>query len=598
MSLFDKLGTTSLKSLKYGRDSFGGGDSLEPIIQKPIKNNNPQGVETSVKDVATENEKRISNLLDKTPRGYKFKYTQKQLQLSNTRIESRDSNISSRTRINPLIYYNPENTIAQIGRNPSDEGEHYTRFGVSPFMEEGNKYISVVTSNNVSNNRLDKLRKKLQVGYIPSQNASILKNNVSNSLLSTILSISNFSNTIAGVFNIFGGNKIVNNINSKINQIGKTIIPSVIPKDAIIDEYNGGPGALYGTLGTTKIRRFDYTNQIDASKFKSFSDARTSAIKLTPSYRDNQQVDIRLLASSSLNPALSFVSKPIKYYDGAKVNTTGTSVKYSYNVNSLEGSVSLYRSAKNYKYLGDKQQTTSTFDRIDGDNMTIVFQLLDPFTGDNLQRLAFSAYLNGFKTSTDSTWNSIDYIGRSDHFYTYSKFNRTVSFNLQIPCFNIIELREKHRALAALESSLMGKYSKGNKLGGILTKLYLGNYLRGETGFISSLSYDIPNDSAWDLDEQLAHNINLSINFTVIHNQLPTYDSSGQNLIKVTNGVDGFITSIKALERAGVPDLKQKDFANVNRPAIDYKNTNTLVSKTLQNLNTSNLQNRLSNIIK
>ena len=66
MSLFSKLKDTKLKSLKYGDNSFGGGDSLEPIIQKPIRNDNAVGVQTRIQDVALENEKRVSILLNKT----------------------------------------------------------------------------------------------------------------------------------------------------------------------------------------------------------------------------------------------------------------------------------------------------------------------------------------------------------------------------------------------------------------------------------------------------------------------------------------------------------------------------------------------------
>ena len=163
MSLFNKLKTTSLKSLKYGNDSFGGGDSLEPIIQKPIRNDNPVGVQARIQDVALENQQRVSFLLNKTDRGAKFLQNQRSLQLSNTRLEALPDNISKRTRINPLIYYNPENTLAEIGRNPADEGEHYTRFGITPFMDESLKYLSVVNENNKgntpesTNNRLDKI---------------------------------------------------------------------------------------------------------------------------------------------------------------------------------------------------------------------------------------------------------------------------------------------------------------------------------------------------------------------------------------------------------------------------------------------------------
>jgi hypothetical protein len=184
--------------------------------------------------------------------------------------------------------------------------------------------------------------------------------------------------------------------------------------------------------------------------------------------------------------------------------------------------------------------------------MSILFQLIDPFTAKNLHRIIFPAYINNFKVNSDATWNDVSYIGRSENLYVYTKFKRQVSFGFQIPCFNIVELRERHRALGALESSLAGKYNDKNKLGGILTRLYFGNYFKGETGIINNISYDIPNESSWDIDEKLAHNINVSVNFTVIHNELPTYQREGGFFNKtIANGANFFISSEQALIRTG-----------------------------------------------
>ena len=72
-------------------------------------------MQARIQDVALENQQRVSFLLNKTDRGAKFLQNQRSLQLSNTRLEALPDNISKRTRINPLIYYNPENTLAQIG---------------------------------------------------------------------------------------------------------------------------------------------------------------------------------------------------------------------------------------------------------------------------------------------------------------------------------------------------------------------------------------------------------------------------------------------------------------------------------------------------
>jgi hypothetical protein len=154
-------------------------------------------------------------------------------------------------------------------------------------------------------------------------------------------------------------------------------------------------------------------------------------------------------------------------------------------------------------------------------------------------------------------------------------------------------LREKHRALGALESSLAGRYNEGNKLGGILTRLYLGKYLYGEVGIINSISYDIPNDSSWDLDEQLAHNINVSINFTVIHNALPTYKSEGGlfnpgDKINIKNGADGFISSAQALNKTGAEgDITYNLHTPVTREPNNKKRDTAIIN---------NIQSSISNI--
>jgi hypothetical protein len=552
MSLFGKLKTTKFKSLKYGDDSFGGGDSLEPIIQKPIRNDNPVGVQTPIQDVALENEKRISILLNKTNRGFRFIQNQQSLQLSNTRLEATPDNISKRTRINPLIYYNPGNTLAQIGRNPADQGEHYTRFGVTPFMDENLKYSSIVTRNNQeNNNRLLKLYNKLQVGTIPTTTTDLVKDR----LRSTLNSIARGTNLLAGIFNIFGGNTIVNRINSKVNQVTTAILPSLTPESRMIDEYNGGPGSLYGAVGTTKIRRFDYTNQIDVNKFKQFAKDKINSYKNLITGFGNRpnpeqtKLGVSLLYGSeatvgyenkfeiknSIYNITSDINGNKIYNDILEKNQKQTSTPHTV----LEGFTSgsgyyLYKTKKvnpvnirigNQIYWRGSKLSAYNDTTIDS-RMPVVFNLIDAFKGTTNKSISFSAYINGFKDSSTPEYSDIKYIGRSEHFYVYNGFKRDVSFNIQVPCFNPKELRDKHKDLATLFASTMGQY-EGTKLGGVLCKLKLGNYINDQAGFITSLSYDIPNDSPWDIDEQLAHNINISVGFTLIHNFLPSFNNSG-----------------------------------------------------------------------
>jgi hypothetical protein len=576
MSLFDKLKDTKFKSLKFGSDKPGGGTSPEPIIQKPIKDNNLVGVEKTVADTAAENKDRISRLIKSTPRGINFLTKQSGLQLSNTRLELPKGNIfgagvNSSTRLTPLTFYNKETLLTQEGGNI---GDHFDRFGLTPFMEDSYKYINIATSNNTTkNNRLVGLQNKLETKYhkltpgvsITQSSVNILKSKVK----SILGGISTFTNTLAGISNIFGGSPFLNSINNKISGISRLVSPFLSPT---IDQYIGGPGSKFG-VGTTNIRRFDFTNDLDKfNALKELSDTKAKSGKINPdilnstygasfTYNTNVNAEsftIALPTSQVTNTFTKLNNQKVKQhasYGGSNINVTGQQTKYNYVVSLSNPEVDIIkdRLSDSLNYFGNNKQTFSAFNRNDGDNMSIVFQLINAFTGENLQRIIFSAYINGFKINSDATWNDISYIGRSENLYVYSKYKRTASFNLQIPCFNVIELREKHRALGALESSLAGQYSD-NKLGGILTRLYLGNYLRGEVGIINNISYDIPNDSSWDLDEQLAHNINVSINFTIIHNELPTYRGEGGFLginNNIPNAANGFISSQKALTKTG-----------------------------------------------
>ena len=635
MSLFDKLKDTKFKSLKFGSDKPGGGTSPEPIIQKPIKDNNLVGVEITVADTAAENRDRISRLIKSTPRGINFLTKQSGLQLSNTRLELPKGNIfgagvNSSTRLTPLTFYNKETLLIQEGGNI---GDHFDRFGLTPFMEDSYKYSNIATSNNTTkNNRLIGLQNKLETKYYKlTPGASIIPSrvNILKSKVNRILGgLSTFTNTLAGISNIFGGSPFLNRLNNKISGISRLVSPFLSPT---IDQYIGGPGSRFG-VGTTNIRRFDYTNDLDKFRaVKELSDigAQNGRIAYTSSSLYGASVEFNstpFVNESVVNePPKSPINSQFQRLQNQKIKTIksfgksetgslndGTYQNTIYQFNRAE--VYLDKANKDFKYFGNNKQTLNAFNRNDGENMSVVFQLINPFDGENLHRIVFSAYINGFKINSDATWNDISYIGRSENLYVYSKYKRTASFNLQIPCFNIIELREKHRALGALESSLAGQYND-NKLGGILTKLYLGNYLRGEVGIINNISYDIPNDSSWDLEEQLAHNINVSINFTIIHNALPTFNKDGGFLTHIKEGVkDKFITSQKALINAGIKDvtLNPSNFINEVKPSnivrtetINLTNQSSGLFSSISTLSStplkilpSNLQTQLENKIQ
>ena len=197
--------------------------------------------------------------------------------------------------------------------------------------------------------------------------------------------------------------------------------------------------------------------------------------------------------------------------------------------------------------------------------MTIVFQAIDPF-GDVTSgyHFNFSAYIKGFKDNFDATWNEYNYVGRSESFYTYNKFKRNVSFSFDIPCFNKTQLHEKHRALGQLASTTAGAYNKNGLLGGVLLKVKVGGYLNNEYAILNNISYDIPDDSSWDLDgigdttnesinkrNQLAMYLKVNVSLTIIHTELPQYK----------------VPDVKENEKAGFFGYLPNPIAKGNLPA-------------------------------
>jgi hypothetical protein len=162
------------------------------------------------------------------------------------------------------------------------------------------------------------------------------------------------------------------------------------------------------------------------------------------------------------------------------------------------------------------------------DTMALKFVPLDPFTGQPLDlTLNFLGYLNEFTENYNSNWGDVKYTGRSEKFYIFNDFTREVNVGFNIPCFHPDELEAKHCQLSGLASTLAGKYNDNGLLGGIITRLKLGNYVNDQPGIIKNLTFSPIQDSSWDLDKKLAFYIKVNFGFTVIHNFLPQYYPCG-----------------------------------------------------------------------
>jgi hypothetical protein len=521
-------GKFSQKSIKYGRDRRGNGDSGQPYITTPIPLRLAQSIAddglvrggiTTADRASQIDTERINRFLKDKPRGPLFIQRQVKLQFSNPKLEVKKYKgsgdglfgiISSAAAglfnvVNELIpgptrlYNQGFNTIAQIGATAF--GRHFDRHGLTPVQDDNTKYFAVAKHNNENGtNRLVELKTKL---IKPVENPQKFLNSA---------------------------NFIINNINA----LFKTNIPTkgLQSQDLQIANYLGGPDSIYGN-GRTIIRRFDitsngfntlevqeriapgvpsinYANDLGVSDdyLDTFSNFVANNINTQNPTNKPSQVD---------QSAVVYKSASSKNYETLRTAVSNVTNKQKYNVIQQKQLSNPNFSA----YLGGKK-ILEVANRYDPNILSIVFRIINPFN-QVPDPIILSAYIKGFRDNFDASWNEYSYAGRSESFYTYGKFKRNVNFSLDIPCFNKEQLVEKYRALGQLASTTAGAYNENGLLGGVIMKLNVGNHVRGEYAILNNLSYEIPDETSWDIDAQLALLIRATFSFTIIHSNLPQY---------------------------------------------------------------------------
>jgi hypothetical protein len=262
---------TDLKSLKYGHDTPGGGDSGQPYIKTDINSIDAtinrvrltkfddgliRGGIIGATNAAVTDTLRIGKFLTDFPKGPLFIVKQVGLQLTNPRVESSTlpanrptsgqgavtnvinfiSNTANKIEnaVGPTRIYNLGiNTLAQVPVNAI--GGHIVRHGFLPNNDSSKYYENVVTIKNFQNNtnRLLDLANNFNLGPWGANKLGVTKKE------------QGFLNKLAGIVStdplggaIFGGATAILNTNKELE----------------IDSYLGGANSVYG-IGTTTIRR-------------------------------------------------------------------------------------------------------------------------------------------------------------------------------------------------------------------------------------------------------------------------------------------------------------------------------------------------------
>ena len=152
-----------------------------------------------------------------------------------------------------------------------------------------------------------------------------------------------------------------------------------------------------------------------------------------------------------------------------------------------------------------------------------------------LDYMHFRAFIDNFDDSYTADWGSTKYVGRGETFYNYNGFDRNISLGFTVVAQSLEELNPMYTKLNYLASNLTPDYSEFGYMRGPLIKLTVGKYLIEQVGFIKSLSYSIPQETPWDINNEMPFMIKInSFSFVPIQSFRPSKQELTFNKARLT----------------------------------------------------------------
>ena len=207
------------------------------------------------------------------------------------------------------------------------------------------------------------------------------------------------------------------------------------------------------------------------------------------------------------------------------------------------------------------------------------FQIVTPggTGGPKIKHLYFRALLDNFGDSFNANWNSYNYIGRAESFYTYGNFDRSIDLGFKIAAQTREEMKPLYQKLNYLIGATTPTYSQ-NFMRGTFVKMTVGDYIYELPGFLNNVNVSWNQEYPWEIamsspedKEEGKENINqelpmildVGISFTPIHTFLPEAGGSIEgDIIKakpfITHGTTAANTYITD------PDIKDPNATNTN----------------------------------
>ena len=600
--------TTDLKNLKYGKDRKGGGSSGQPYVKTSI----PDGLTSSSPDFllrngylnplnSLEDVSRLTKMFFdlKSPNGILF--TAKQNVLSRSAVKTQTSGI-----INDSVY-NPLSTLAQSGI--ISIGGHLNKQGINPFDSTG----AYANNNNLYYTRMKNYNQEWLVspdGNLKNRLFALYESKIQNNEIGGFAKTNNISSLPSEILSYNGGpgsNLGVGNTSIKFSDqrtgINNALATSpnyksyfygTAPKIIVIGDYlktiyssdiNKGASGKYSRFTNVDVVQA-YNQEGQPVGVYNFDVYEPNSLKNSPLVNVNNtftytQEDIvstpdnvgKLNGSPKIQDFRAILREKLKGTQKETATTSGaTPITPDYNIKNIENrnllgdpgkkqgkNLSSYTNGSGIGPVDKinalpiyRSQWVSPNDDLKNDLVKFRIAAIDNDNPSFKTFMHFRAFIDSFSDSYSGDWASTKYLGRGENFYNYTGFNRTISLSWTVVAQSKEELIPMYKKLNYLASNLMPDYSNSGYMRGPLLQLTMGGYLYEQVGFFTSLTYEIPQESTWEIGiddiggedstvKELPHMIKVQAAFTPIHDFVPAKQTLifDDQLLATVNDKDG-----------------------------------------------------------
>jgi hypothetical protein len=190
--------------------------------------------------------------------------------------------------------------------------------------------------------------------------------------------------------------------------------------------------------------------------------------------------------------------------------------------------------------IGESGTPASTPKEHSNDLVHFRIGIVNPQNPSTTTYMNFRSFIDNFSDSYTADWDAQKYMGRAESFYKYNGFGREISIGFTVAAQSQAEMNVIYSKLNYLASSLAPTYTSQGYMAGNLSKITLGDYIHEQYGIIKSLSYDIPEESPWEITieqgstikDELPMIVSVKLSFTPIHKFRPEVGNQNRFITK------------------------------------------------------------------